>query len=474
VTEIGDLTLAGVAQAIRDRRVSSREATAACLGRIADWQPAINCFIRLDAERALQEAAAADEALAKGKVRGALHGVPLAHKDMYYRAGTVATCGSKIRRDWIADRTATALARLDRAGALQLGTLNMAEFALGPTGHNEHFGHCRNPYSRDHVTGGSSSGSGAGTAARLFWGALGSDTGGSIRVPAAICNLVGIKPTTGRVSRSGAMPLSQTLDTVGPLARTVRDCAILLREIAGADPDDPTASTAPVPDYEAGLEDGAAGLRVAIPVGYFRGDMTAETERLFDTAVAELRKAGAAIVEVETPGIELMNQLGTIVLSAEAATFHAQWIRTRPEDYSDQVRARIEPGFYQPATRYLEALNLRAPLLERFGESVFAKADALLTPVLPGSVPTIAETDVGGSPSLGRMLYAMTRNTRPINYLGLPALSLPGGFTANGLPWGIQLVGRPFGEALLFRLGRAYERATEWASRAPSLGGGDA
>jgi aspartyl-tRNA(Asn)/glutamyl-tRNA(Gln) amidotransferase subunit A len=469
VTEITGLSLSEIAAAIRDRRISSREATAACLERIGRWGPVLNCFIRLDAERALKSAAEADEALARGEVRGPLHGVPLAHKDMYYRAGTVATCGSKIRRDFVPDHTATALDRLDRAGALQLGTLNMAEFALGPTGHNEHYGHCRNPYSRDHITGGSSSGSGAGTAARLFYGALGSDTGGSIRLPAAICNLAGIKPTAGRVSRYGAMPLSHSHDCVGPLARTVRDCAILLRLIAGPDANDPSAAGERVPDYELGLEDGAAGFRIGVPTGYFREEMTAEIEALFDAAIAEYRKAGATIVEVVPPDIDLANQLGTVVVSVEAATFHSTWFHTRPQDYSDQVRARIEPGFYHPGTRYLEALNLRAPLLARFGEAVFDKADALMTPVLGMPVPTIAETDVGGSPGLGRMLYAMTRNTRPINYLGLPALSVPGGFTANGLPWGFQLVGRPFAEPLLFRLGRAYERVTEWSGRAPAL-----
>jgi aspartyl-tRNA(Asn)/glutamyl-tRNA(Gln) amidotransferase subunit A len=463
------LSLAELATAIRQKRISSREATEAALERIARWQPQLNCFIRLDAEPALAAADAADRELASGRARGKLHGVPLAHKDMYYRAGTVATCGSKIRRNYVPETTATALARLDAAGALQLGTLNMAEFALGPTGHNEHFGHCRNPYNRDHVTGGSSSGSGAGVAARLFAGALGSDTGGSVRMPSAICNLVGIKTTSGLVSRYGAMPLSQTLDTVGPLTRTVRDCAILTGVIAGHDPNDPTTATDPVPDYEAGLEDGVAGLRLGIPTGYFREGMTPEIERLFDGVVAEFRKAGASLVEVEPGDIDLLNHLGAVVLSVEAATFHAKWVRTRPEDYSDQVRARIEPGFYHPATRYLEALNLRGPMLARFGAAVFSKADALITPVLGMPVPTIAETDVGGSPALAAMLYAMTRNTRPINYLGVPALSLPGGFTASGLPWGFQLVGRPFAEKLLFRMGRAYERVTEWATRAPSL-----
>jgi aspartyl-tRNA(Asn)/glutamyl-tRNA(Gln) amidotransferase subunit A len=467
--ELHELSLAEAAAALREKRVSSRELVAASLERIARWQPALNCFIRLDGDKALAAADAADRDLAQGRLRGKLHGVPLAHKDMYYRAGTVATCGAKIRRDFVPDRTSTVLARLDDAGALQLGTLNMAEFAFGPTGHNAHFGHCRNPYHRDHITGGSSSGSGAGTAARLFYGALGSDTGGSIRMPAAICNLVGMKTTTGLVSRANAMPLSHSLDTVGPLARTVRDCAILTGLLAGADPEDPTVVHDPVPDYEDGLDDGTAGLRLGIPTGYFREGMTPEIEKLYEEAIRVFRREGASIVEVAPPEIELVTNLATVVIAVEAATFHAEWFHTRPQDYSEQVRARIEPGFYHPATRYLQALNLRAPLLAKFGAAVFANVDALLTPVLGMPVPTIAETDVGGSPALAAMLYAMTRNTRPINYLGLPALSVPGGFTANGLPWGFQLVGRPFDEKLLFRFGRAFERATEWGQRSPTL-----
>jgi len=288
-------------------------------------------------------------------------------------------------------------------------------------------------------------------------------------MPAAICNLVGMKTTTGLVSRANAMPLSHSLDTVGPLARTVRDCAILTGLLAGADPEDPTVVPDPVPDYEDGLDDGTAGLRLGIPTGYFREGMTPEIEKLYEEAIRVFRREGASIVEVAPPEIELVTNLATVVIAVEAATFHAEWFHTRPQDYSEQVRARIEPGFYHPATRYLQALNLRAPLLAKFGAAVFANVDALLTPVLGMPVPTIAETDVGGSPALAAMLYAMTRNTRPINYLGLPALSVPGGFTANGLPWGFQLVGRPFDEKLLFRFGRAFERATEWGQRSPTL-----
>jgi aspartyl-tRNA(Asn)/glutamyl-tRNA(Gln) amidotransferase subunit A len=467
MTDFDDLDLVGVAAAIRERRLSAREATEECLLRLEKAQPALNCVIRLDREAALAQADAADAALARGDARGPLHGVPLAHKDMFYRAGTVATCGSRIRRDWVADRTATALKRLDMAGALHLATLNMAEFAYGPTGHNAHFGHCHNPWSPSHITGGSSSGSGASVAARLVFGALGSDTGGSVRLPAALCGITGMKTTYGRVSRHGAMPLSFSLDTVGPLARTVRDCALLTAVIAGRDPDDPTTSEIPVAAWDAGLEDGARGFKIGVPTRYFLDGISEETSRLFAAALDAFRAAGAEIVEVAPSGCDEMSALATIVLSVEAATVHGNWFRARPKDYSEQVRARLALGFHHPGTRYLEALIARGRHLDGFGAEVFDRVDAMLAPVLPIATPTIAETDVGGSGTMGPTVAAMTRCCRPVNYLGLPALAMPAGFTAGGLPWGVQLIGRPFAEPLLFRLGRAYERETGLSERRP-------
>ena len=233
------LSLTEIAEAIATKRISSREATQSCLDRIAQWQPQLNAFIAIEADEALAAADAADAALAKGNIAGPLHGVPLAHKDMYYETGKVSTCGSRIRKDWVATSTSTALQRLKTAGTVRLGTLQMAEFAYGPTGHNAHFGPVCNPWNVAHVTGGSSSGSGAAVAARLTFAALGSDTGGSIRMPAHFCGVTGLKTTVGRISRAGAMPLSQSLDTVGPLARTAEDCALLLGLMAGADPRGP-------------------------------------------------------------------------------------------------------------------------------------------------------------------------------------------------------------------------------------------
>src|ERR1700730_8687426 len=262
------LSLTSVAQAIAEKRVSSREATQSCLDRIKQWQPRLNAFMAIEAEPALAAADAADAALAKDKVSGPLHGVPLAHKDMYYEAGKVVTCGSLIRRDFVATTTSTALRRLKDAGTIRLGSLQMAEFAYGPTGHNSHYGPVHNPWHVDHITGGSSSGSGAAVAARLTFAALGSDTGGSIRMPAHFCGVTGLKTTVGRISRAGAMPLSQSLDTVGPLARTAGDCALLLGLMAGADPEDPTAVSGPLPDYMAAVQRPVKGLAIGIPTAF--------------------------------------------------------------------------------------------------------------------------------------------------------------------------------------------------------------
>src|SRR6266702_5514725 len=289
-TEPALMSLRSVAKAIAEKRFSSREATQSCLDRIAQWQPRLNAFMAIEAEAALAAADAADAALAKGSKRGVLHGVPLAHKDMYYEAGKVVTCGSKIRRDFVATTISTALQRLKDAGTIRLGSLQMAEFAYGPTGHNSHYGSVHNPWSVDHITGGSSSGSGSAVAARLTFAALGSDTGGSIRMPAHFCGVTGLKTTVGRVSRAGAMPLSQSLDTVGPLARTAADCAMLLALMAGTDPEDLTASVTPVADYMAATRGSMKGLRIGVPTAFYGDDLDPEVARVLDETIATLKR----------------------------------------------------------------------------------------------------------------------------------------------------------------------------------------
>ena len=463
------LSLVELADAIAARELSAVEVMRATVARAERLQPELNCFISLQAEAALESAAAADTVLARGVEPGPLHGVPLAHKDMFYRAGHVTTCGSRIRRDFVADHDSTALARLHEAGAIYLGGLNMAEFATGPTGHNEHWGDCRNPWNRAHISGGSSSGSGAAVAGRVVFGALGSDTGGSVRLPSACNGVVGLKPTNGLVSRYGLMPLSHTLDTVGPLARTVRDAARLTATIAGHDPHDPTSSRRPVPDYEAALAEGAKGLRIGVPTSYFYDIADDEVRTLVERSLDVFRDAGVAVVEVSVPDIERINHLSNVILSSEAAAIHEPWLSTRPEDYQVQVRSRYEPGLHVPAVKYIQALATRGGLLREFVDTALAGVDALHTPGIPFPIPTREETNVGGGDRMAKMVAGLSWCTRAANYLGGPGLIVPCGFTGSGLPASFQLMGRPFSEATLFRLGHAYQSATDWHTRAPDL-----
>ena len=467
-TEPALMSLAAVAKAIAERRLSSHEVTRSCLHRIARWQPHINAFMAIEAETALKAADQADAALAAGRHLGPLHGVPLAHKDMYYDAGKVVTCGSLIRRDFVATTTSTALRRLKDAGSIRLGSLQMAEFAYGPTGHNAHYGAVRNPFAPDCITGGSSSGSGAAVAARLTFAALGSDTGGSVRMPAHFCGVTGLKTTYGRISRAGAMPLSQSLDTVGPLARSAVDCALLLGLMAGPDPDDPTASMTPVADYVAATTKPINGLRIGVPTTYYVDDLDADVGAILDHTIAALRREGADIVTVELPDQRQLSAACQLVLAVEAAAFHKRWLIERPQDYGPQVLMRLQNGLAIPGVTYLEAMRWRGPALAAHIAAT-RDVDAVLAPVAPVPAPTIAESDIGSSPGAEAVIQRLTRFTRTINYLGLPSLSVPAGFSGKGLPIGMQIIGRSFDEATLLRIGAAFQRATDFHERAPSL-----
>ncbi|MDB5624759.1 MAG: aspartyl/glutamyl-tRNA(Asn/Gln) amidotransferase subunit [Tardiphaga sp.] len=462
------MTLTEVASAIAAKKVSSREVTQACLARASQWQPKLNAFITIQAESALQAADAADAMLAKGDSKGALHGVPLAHKDMFYDAGHVVTCGSLIRRDYVATTTSTALRRLKDAGTVRLGSLQMAEFAYGPTGHNAHFGPVCNPWHVDHITGGSSSGSGSAVAARLTFAALGSDTGGSIRMPAHFCGVTGLKTTVGRVSRAHAMPLSQSLDTVGPLARTAEDCALLLQLMAGADPDDPTARVDDPPDYVAASKGSLSGVRIGIPNAFYVDDLDVDVARVLDETIATLTREGARMVAIDLPDQRQLSAAAQIVLAVEAAAFHKRWMIERPQDYGPQVLMRLHNGLAIPGVLYLEAMRWRGPALAAFNAAT-SGVDAVLAPVAPVSAPTILESDVGNSPDAEAVIQRLTRFTRPVNYLGLPSLALPCGVTRTGLPVGLQIIGRAFEEAGLLRIGGAFQRATDVHTRCPEL-----
>jgi aspartyl-tRNA(Asn)/glutamyl-tRNA(Gln) amidotransferase subunit A len=465
-TEPALMSLTAVAKAIAAKQFSSHEVTRSCLHRIAQWQPKLNAFMTIESESALKAADEADAALARGENRGPLHGVPLAHKDMYYDAGHVVTCGSLIRRDFVASSTSTALQRLKDAGSIRLGSLGMAEFAYGPTGHNYHYGAVHNPWKSGYVTGGSSSGSGSAVGARLTFAALGSDTGGSVRMPAHFCGVTGLKTTYGRISRAGAMPLSQSLDTVGPLARTVEDCALLLGLMAGADPEDPTASTLPVPDYMAASSASLKGLRIGVPTSFYVDDLDADVAKVLEDTITVLKREGADIVKVELPDQRQLTAACQLVLAVEAAAFHKRWLIERPQDYGPQVLMRLQNGLAIPGVLYLEAMRWRGPALAAHIAAT-SDVDAVLAPVAPVAAPTIAESDVGNAPDAEAVIQRLTRFTRPINYLGLPSLSIPAGFNAKGLPIGMQLIGRSFDEATLITTGAAFQRATDFHDKVP-------
>ncbi len=461
--------LSEVADAIAAGRITSVQATEACLARIEEWQPRTNAFLGLYRCKALAQARVLDQELAAGKRRGPLHGVPMAHKDMYYRAGELSTGGSEIRRNWAAPVTSTVLQKLDAAGVVELGFLNMAEFAAGPTGHNVHHGHCRNPWDGTRVTGGSSSGSGASVAARMVYGALGSDTGGSIRLPASACGVVGMKATYGRVSRAGALARSWTLDHVGPLTRTVRDNARMLAAVAGHDPDDSTTSEKPVPDYEALLEGGVKGLRLGLSLPEALVPVDPQVGAAVQAAADALGRLGATIAAAKMPDFTALYRAAEVIVKCEAAAMHRPWMEANAP-YANQVRTRMEAGFFIPATQYIDALRLRAHFVREFLAIALENVDAVLLPAIPFPIPTIEETDVeaSGGPATLSMVARFTGLTRPFNTLGIPALSLPCGFDTSGLPIGLQIVGRPFDEATLYRIGHAYQGATDHHRKVPA------
>lgn len=462
-------TIVALAAAIRRRELSPVEATEACLARIERLDRRLRAFITVDTDGALRVAKELEAEAAAGRWRGALHGVPLAFKDLCHIRGLPASCGTKTAEYFVAPQDCTAVSRLARAGAITLGKLNMTELAMGPFGDNAHHGDAQNPWRAGHVTGGSSSGSGVAVAAGLALGALGSDTGGSIRLPSACCGIVGLKPTYGRVSRAGVMPLSWSNDHIGPMARTVTDVALMLQVIAGHDPLDATSSHRSVPDYPAGIERGVAGLRIAVPENFFFQGLDPEMASGVRGALRALEGLGARVAELRVPDPQVMNDVCNIVSRCEGAAVHARLWRERPHEIQPVVRARLELGFRIPAHDYLQALRLRARLTRAFLREVFAEADALVAPVIPEPAPPLDHATVGSLAELTERQGRFARLTRSFNGLGLPALAVPCGFSRAGLPLAFQVVGRPFDEATVLRIGYAYEQAAGWHLRRPPL-----
>ena len=454
---------------LESREVSPVELVGQFLERIERLNPTLNAYITVMAEGAKQAARASENDLKDGRNRGLLHGIPLSIKDMFATRGVRTTAGSKILSAWVPDFDAAAVRRLQDAGAILLGKTNMHEFAYGVTNDNPHYGPARNPWDAKRVPGGSSGGSGVAVAAGMCAASLGSDSGGSIRIPSACCGTVGLKPTYGRVSRYGAIPLSWTLDHVGPIARSVEDAAILLQVVSGPDVRDPTASESPVPDYRKELHKGIAEMRIGVPENYFFEHVDPEIERAVRSGILELEKLGAKLVPVRILHLELCSAMEAHITLAEATSYHEPYLRKRAEEYGDRVRVNLEAGRYLLATDYVKSQRARMLLLEGFRE-IFRQVDVLVTPTLPAFPPEIGQVYVKSGDLQEHVVDAMLRFNIPFNLTGLPAISVPCGFSASHLPVGLQVAGKAFDEATVLRVAQAYQSATTWSQPRPSAG----
>jgi aspartyl-tRNA(Asn)/glutamyl-tRNA(Gln) amidotransferase subunit A len=452
------LTISEAAPLLASRQISPVELTLSCLARVGQLNPQLNCFITITADAALDQARQAEQEIVHGRYRGPLHGIPIAHKDLYETKGLRTTAGTVILADHVPPADGAVVEKLNEAGTILLGKLSMHEWALGTTNMNVHFGACRNPWNLACIPGGSSGGSGAALAADLCLGATGSDTGGSIRIPAALCGVVGLKPTYGRVSLRGVIPLSWTLDHAGPMARSVRDVALLLQAMAGYDADDPYSTNVPTDDYTAEIGAGVRGWRVA----WACGEPYDQAEEAVLAAVREAAVVFERLGARVSPVADVPRDLGGSIVLSEAAVYHREHMQTQAADIDPVVLERMRRGEAMSKVDYALALQARAVLRRQF-ERLFESYDILLLPTVPMTAPRregidqIAVTD------------QLVRFTVPFNKTGLPALSVPCGFSAQGLPIGLQIVGAPWAEAKVLRAGYAYEQATEWHLRKPSL-----
>lgn len=457
------LPLADLSARIRQRSLSPIELADAHLARIEQLDGELHSYLTVTAERARSDARRAEEEIARGAWRGPLHGIPIALKDLFDTAGLRTTAGSRVLRERVPARDAAVVERLAAAGAVLLGKLALHEFAMGSPRLDDFFPPARNPWDLNRIPGGSSSGSAVALAAGLCAGSLGSDTGGSIRHPAAHCAIVGLKPTYGLVSRRGATVLSWTLDHVGPMARTVEDAAIILQAIAGYDPADPASARAAIPDYRAALHGSIRGVRIGVPHAFVEATSGLEPEILgaFGAALDVLRQRGAEVRDVTFPMAEHAEAILLTILLSEAVAYHEPWLRARRHEYGRGFRERLLPGLFFTAADYVQAQRGRG-LLCRGMEELMAEVDLIATPTMPRTAPTFAE-EAAASP-IPRSPF-----TRLFNITGQPSISVPGGFGRHGLPAGLMLSGRAFDEPTVLRVAAAYERATEWHGRVPPL-----
>ncbi len=483
---IYDLTLSELRTRLDSREISAVEVTRAYLDRIVTTNPDINSFITICSETAIDEAQAADQALAAGEA-APLTGLPIAVKDIFNTTGLHTTCASRILENYTSPYDATVIARIKEQKAVIVGKLNMDEFAMGSSNETSAFGAVRNPWNLEYVPGGSSGGSAACIAAHQAAAALGTDTGGSVRQPAAYCSVVGLKPTYGRVSRYGVVAYASSLDQVGPITRDVRDCALLLQAISGYDPADSTSVNTPVPDYQASLSGDLKGLRIGLPQEYFIEGLDDDVRKAVEQAVATYRELGAEIVEVSLPHTAYAVACFYLIATAEASSNLARYdgvryglradnaenlidmyMQSRAAGFGAEIKRRIMLGTYALSSGYYDAYYLKAQkvrtLIRQDFIDAFEKVDTLLTPVAP--TPAFALGEKLNDPL---QMYLSDIYTIPVNLAGTCAMSLPCGFSANGLPIGLQLIGKPFDEATILRTAHAFEQATEWHKRTPKF-----
>jgi aspartyl-tRNA(Asn)/glutamyl-tRNA(Gln) amidotransferase subunit A len=456
-------TIAEAAKLIAARKLSPVELTEACLARVERLDGTLHAFIHPTPERARAEAKAAEAAIMAGAGKGPLHGIPIAHKDIYGTKGLPTTGHSKVLRGHVPAEDATTVRKLSEAGTVMLGKLATHEFAWGGPSFDLPWPPARNPWNPAHFTGGSSSGTGAATASGMILGGTGSDTGGSIRGPAAYCGLAGIKPTYGLCSRAGVLPLAYSLDHTGPLAWTVEDCALLLQAMAGHDPADPASAKVPIPVFRAGLNRSIKGLRIGFVRHWHETDNPASdaVKASLEAACEVFRARGAEVRDVTLPPLADWTACGLLIMMSEAFALHEPWLKSRPQDYGEIFRDRVILGGFFTAADYVEAQRMRRELNSRFME-IMRDHDLLLCAATPFEAPPIDAVTKFSS-------FERPSFTFPFNVTGSPALALRCGFTGAGLPLGMQLAGRPFEDALVLRAGHAYEKATGWSKRRPAL-----
>jgi len=466
--ELMSRPIAELAPLLRKRAISPVELFDATLRRIHRLQPKLNSFITITEEEGRKAALRAEDEIQRGQYRGPLHGIPISVKDLFATRGVRTTAGSKILGNWTPDFDATAVAKLHEAGMVMMGKTHMHEFAYGVTSDNPHYGAARNPWDATRVPGGSSGGSGAAVASSQCAASLASDSGGSIRIPSAVCGVVGLKPTYGRVSRHGAIPLAWSLDHVGPIAKTVEDAALLLSAIAGQDPMDPSSSPGPVADYRTEMMGEVRGLRVGVPLHFFFDHVDSEIGRAVNAAIRTLEGLGMRTVEVDIPGLECCAAMEAHINLAEATSYHEQYLKTQADAYGAGVRTDLEAGRFLLATDYVKSQRARAWLQRNFNEAL-GHADVIVSPTVPAFPPMVGEVWVQSGDLREHIVDAFLRLNIPYDLTGLPAISVPCGFSASGLPIGLQIAGRAFEEATILRVAHRYEQTTNWHTIRPTV-----